>query len=77
MTAACRPQENRAVRQPLVKPPLPALRKLLSCEGRGVLGLCDELNISIDGTAMMEWMLLLLASSLILARLYDVYRTAI
>lgn len=60
MTAICHPEKDRAERRPLVQPPLPTLNKGLSCQGHGVLGLCDALNITIDGAAIVEWALLLL-----------------
>ena len=59
-TAVCRPEKDGPEKWPLVRPPLPTLNKVLSCQGRGVLGLCEKLNVSIDGAAVVEWALLLL-----------------
>ena len=70
MTAACRPAALRGDRQALVKPPLPALNKVLSCQGKGMLGLCGEYNVSIDGAALVEWALLLMVVLLVAERVW-------
>ena len=70
MTAVCHLEKDRAERWPLVRPPFPTLNKVLSCQGRGVLGLCDALNVTVDGAAIVEWalLLLLLITGLLVAR---------
>ena len=70
MTAACRPVALRGDRQALVKPPLPALNQVLSCQGKGVLGLCDKYNVSIDGAALVEWAMLLVVVLLVAERVW-------
>lgn len=75
VTAACRPDKGRPPKRPLVRPPLPKLHAWLSCQGRGVLGLCDALNVTVDGGAIVEWALLLIAASLLAARVWSSRRS--
>ena len=74
MTADCRPVARRADRQALVKPPLPALNRVLSCAGRGVFGLCDKYNVSIDGSAVVQWALVVLVVLLVAERVWRIRR---